>query len=540
MFLLFRFSLAFCVVADALLEMGLDFFTPQEREEIVVLAQDKHSQSFQYYQENVGRYEALETLLGLIDDHTHELTNFAWLALVKPQIQAWLQAVRGNSSDILAAFDDEACLWLPTVLDELFAMAISTDDPNEISFAHEAYSAASMALSFSSCCQKLVAREFSGRLTGLLTQDGPWELQGTRPDLFWACSEWPFWGPQRGICGSGLRGMLWETVLANKAYQLYNVFEPLTVQYVFMPLCILETYTQAIEGAFYRDKFFDPYGACAPTQLAYAIDHLIVAGGEVRAHQVFDRASSFRVPGKGSLLKWTSIHATSIYFMSGTAQWPWWQLHPSISPYIEFLENNVELLASERENSTQAAQYKSDFFPMTSRGLVWRGVDFWLGGQGHDVEACQFSPNTCDKLKALGWQPSDDIVTRKQSWSIVAPGSSMGGHSGQHQRINIQICIHGCEDSELHLNGEVVPYRRGKAIAWQDGWRHEVLNHGVEERWVFMITVPHPEFEDAWIRSRGHWPSVHKIVTRSSPTVPFDPRWKAQSPWDRASKHIVS
>jgi len=88
----------------------------------------------------------------------------------------------------------------------------------------------------------------------------------------------------------------------------------------------------------------------------------------------------------------------------------------------------------------------------------------------------------------------------------------MGGHSGQSLRINVQMCVHGCDGAELHLNGTVVPYRRGKAIAWQDGWRHEILNSGEEPRWVFMITIPHPELEDAFARADWDWPKVHESL----------------------------
>lgn len=71
-------------------------------------------------------------------------------------------------------------------------------------------------------------------------------------------------------------------------------------------------------------------------------------------------------------------------------------------------------------------------------------------------------------------------------------------HSGQAMRINVQLCVSGCEGSTLVLNGEETPFVRGKAIAWQDGWRHEIVNAGSEARYVFMFTLAHPELQ--WAR----------------------------------------
>jgi len=122
-----------------------------------------------------------------------------------------------------------------------------------------------------------------------------------------------------------------------------------------------------------------------------------------------------------------------------------------------------------------------------------------LGDDERAKDSCKKAVKTCRLLEEeYGWNSKEDYSQSRWSWSVVRPGGNMGGHTGQAMRLNVQICAQGCENAELHLNGQVVPYVRGKALAWQDGWRHEVWNHDAEKsRWVFMMTLPHPDYEEA-------------------------------------------
>eukprot|EP00930_Biecheleria_cincta_P045671 TRINITY_DN31477_c0_g1_i1.p1 TRINITY_DN31477_c0_g1~~TRINITY_DN31477_c0_g1_i1.p1 ORF type:complete len:538 (+),score=82.55 TRINITY_DN31477_c0_g1_i1:152-1765(+) len=490
-----------------------------------------HRNSFQFYFDGLDRDESHLALQNLIRTHRNEFPNFGWMEIVLPQLEAWASAVTSDSSD-LPLLDEEACRWVPEFLHEVYLTFLMTDDTHEMDYANSVYEAGALALARTSCCRRLVEEEFKAKLKSLVLSDEPWRTPANRPDMFWSCTEWPFWGPKRGKVLSGTRGTLWEAVLNQGDYRLYSVSEALTAQYALMPFCLIKTFKYSSEAIFERSRFFDPYADCTRTQLSYAIDHLILAGQPRRAREVFELATSFKVPGKSALITWTSLHATAIGFVPTVAQWPWWQLHPTIKPYVRFLEENLELLASELQGAALVPQYEEDNFPSTSRGLVWRGVDFWVGG-GHDETNCKSAPRTCEKLRELGFQSSDEIVTRKQGWSIVSPGQRMGGHSGQHLRINIQMCVHGCSGAELHLSDLVVPYVRGKAIAWQDGWRHEVLNRGDTERWVFMLTVPHPDLEAAWQAGSGFWPLCHEILQSDSAKDSFAYASKAQGPWDR-------
>lgn len=117
------------------------------------------------------------------------------------------------------------------------------------------------------------------------------------------------------------------------------------------------------------------------------------------------------------------------------------------------------------------------------------------------AENCRLAPRTCSALAARLpiLQTLEDSrgkslrrISIRAMFTVIKGRQPMGEHSGQAARINLQMCVSGCEGAELWLNGEVHKYVEGRAFAWQDGWRHEVVNRGAEERWVLMITLPHP------------------------------------------------
>ena len=69
---------------------------------------------------------------------------------------------------------------------------------------------------------------------------------------------------------------------------------------------------------------------------------------------------------------------------------------------------------------------------------------------------CALAPRTCKALRSLGWTKEGEILGRKQGWSVVKPGRQLGGHTGQALRINVQLCVFGCEEAILLLNGSAV------------------------------------------------------------------------------------
>eukprot|EP00928_Gymnodinium_smaydae_P015514 TRINITY_DN15739_c0_g1_i1.p1 TRINITY_DN15739_c0_g1~~TRINITY_DN15739_c0_g1_i1.p1 ORF type:complete len:611 (-),score=119.89 TRINITY_DN15739_c0_g1_i1:1536-3368(-) len=445
----------------------------------------------------------------------------------------------GKEAEAARVAEEEACGWMIPFMTDLsnHLLAAPSEAREATLIVHEGLS---RVLGLTRCCQTMVAAKYETVFLQLATasSDESWRLRDEWVHL-WRCMEYSFWGEDHGRIRSGLRGWLWEVVMREMDYRLYGVYESLTVQFVQMPLCVHRTLVREDRTRTQQDAFFEPYADCVPTHMSYAVDHLILAGHSRRALDVYDLARSMRHRGR-ELVQWSSVYNTAVMFLPYIASCPWWQLHPEITGYVDFLERHYETIASERANMEAFSQYQEDAFPATSRGLAWRAVDFYMDGRlGDDV--CAVAPRTCELLGTLSWANSGEVgqmpVRRKMAWNVVAPGKRLGGHSGQTLRINVQLCVFGCEGAELHLNGDVIPYVAGKVFAWQDGWRHEVINRGSRPRWVFMITLPHPEFQQAWDAFGGDWAQTYARLRtpRESPQ-----RCPTSSPWARGRSRLTS
>eukprot|EP00927_Polykrikos_kofoidii_P072154 TRINITY_DN68304_c0_g1_i1.p1 TRINITY_DN68304_c0_g1~~TRINITY_DN68304_c0_g1_i1.p1 ORF type:complete len:554 (-),score=30.14 TRINITY_DN68304_c0_g1_i1:206-1867(-) len=518
-------------------------FTDEDFSELARLVSSTYFAIRSQWLDVVGIKSAVITLRdnvkSLMKTSPDEFRNLEWVAA---QADGWLSALETDDRTLLERYEYESCILIPELLSGIYEAFLMTSDAELTELLEQfrsTYQAGSIVLSMTpSCCKNVVNARLTNELKNLYRQEKPWTLKANTNDLFWLCLEHPFWSDD-GRFKIGVRGLLWQVAVEANNRDMYAVFEPLTVQISFMPLCILRTFEYRDTSAKHKSIFDYAYSNCAPTQMAYAIDHLLLSGTPKRAEEAFQLMSSFSIKGR-SLVNWTSFHATSIAYVPNVAQWPWWQNHPKIKPYVNFLEGIFDILSSECYPTEKGPDFQDDFFPATSQGGIWSGLDFWTGEakdpeKGYSMLAqCAVRPRTCAAMESLGWRAEDDIITRKQGYSIVAPRERMGGHSGQHLRINIQMCVSGCEGAVLHLNGSAIRYVPGKALAWQDGWRHEITNSGSAARWVFMITVPHPDLEVAWQRGAGHWPWVYhhlKNETVGEETVRI--LESTASPWAR-------
>ena len=79
-------------------------------------------------------------------------------------------------------------------------------------------------------------------------------------------------------------------------------------------------------------------------------------------------------------------------------------------------------------------------------------------------------------------------------------------HFGQDVRVNVHLCLVGCNASEITVAGETLPYSDGSFFAFEDRADHEIFNRGSEDRLNLVIGVLHPDFapEAREFPTRGH------------------------------------
>mmetsp|Transcript_68729 Transcript_68729/g.201224 ORF Transcript_68729/g.201224 Transcript_68729/m.201224 type:complete len:625 (-) Transcript_68729:81-1955(-) len=471
----------------------------------------------------------VEAVLAIVEQYRRSRSNTALSSLAaKAQEsggrvlwQRW-QGLAGNLAMWASGTGSEGdiCLELPALRDDLALMgATAGAEPFEGSFG--VLRLIAEALGLAECCRSALREWLRPALATLVEkEDVPWRFMDEWREL-WGCMEWAFWGKDGGDGWTGIKGKLWEAVLMSNHVLLYGVTEPLTVQLAFMPLCAQPTLWH---NRLRLEKFEhqNDWDWCVERALMNAGDHLLLAGRRARAEEMRTFVREFRSPasngGSARLLYWRTFHNMGASVFPRLTAWPWWQLHPGVARVVDFLEENFDLIASERHKVENHPELERDAYPFSgSSDKSWRALHFvqhdkWL------EDRCALAPQTCEAFRQQGFLAAGldacgsrrSGVNERLMWSVVDPHAMIATHSGEAVRINIQMCVHGCDGAKLYLNGTTVPYHRGKVIAFQDSFRHTIVNRGDTPRWVFQITVTHPDLGRAWHEECGHWPSAHR------------------------------
>eukprot|EP00928_Gymnodinium_smaydae_P004740 TRINITY_DN11613_c0_g4_i1.p1 TRINITY_DN11613_c0_g4~~TRINITY_DN11613_c0_g4_i1.p1 ORF type:complete len:572 (+),score=48.79 TRINITY_DN11613_c0_g4_i1:111-1826(+) len=376
--------------------------------------------------------------------------------------------------------------------------------------AHEAgthlLSAVVRAIGYSNRCRSTIRRQLHSALLEFSDANVSWRPTG-RFHVLLGCMEHAFW--------EGLRQHLWNRVLNNGDLRHYALSEGLTVQFVLgAPLCAQLTLRQRMRVA--NDLVDIPWvhpgvADCAEYHLAQALDHLELAGEKGRAAEAFQLATRSAAP----IVHWQSVHEAGVmcnafpFLFAST----WWQFHDDISGIVKLLESHSKMLAAEARVLSDALPRQHAYVTINRDDID--GTPAW---SSLDVNATRHtSPKTYNFVKRnrmlLESERHVPGIKWKAMWSVLEPGAQLNAHSGHRARINIQVCVLGCAGSMLSIGGFEVPYLFGKALAWQDSFRHSVVNRGREPRWNFHVTRAHPDVLRVWgDRKTLGWHGVQRLL----------------------------
>lgn len=137
-----------------------------------------------------------------------------------------------------------------------------------------------------------------------------------------------------------------------------------------------------------------------------------------------------------------------------------------------------------------------DAFPGIIKGGKWSLVQGYTIDMGWNASFAQSAPYTYSLFKDRfqssrpGGNPSYRGKYRANDEMLVFFGISPGGwvpiHHGQDQRINMQLCLFGCENAHLVAQGHRHQYRAGELVAFDDAGDHEMHNEDPERARVVL------------------------------------------------------
>ena len=156
------------------------------------------------------------------------------------------------------------------------------------------------------------------------------------------------------------------------------------------------------------------------------------------------------------------------------------------------------------------AVFSGDVWPSIITQKRWQGLRLYAAGYGWNAAACAQLPAACGLLRGRlasehpqvrDWLfgpfrglPNDEEVTL----FALHPRSEVPVHSGQYGRLNLHLCLLGCEEAYLELGGgprrggQRIHYRAGEMIAFDDALQHGVENLGASTRIMLAIGSLHP------------------------------------------------
>lgn len=169
---------------------------------------------------------------------------------------------------------------------------------------------------------------------------------------------------------------------------------------------------------------------------------------------------------------------------------------PAAFWFVGLLEANY--LAIRRELDALTAAGGKGFVPVDEPlldGGRWDQVVLYEGGRRFD-RACELLPFTASVVaqipEATGLGPG--VVTL--SW--LHPGAHIVPHCGHsNSALRVHLGIQVPDGPRIRVGEEMLTWREGRCIVFDDSFEHEVWHDGEESRLVLLLDVPHPDLDPA-------------------------------------------
>jgi aspartyl/asparaginyl beta-hydroxylase (cupin superfamily) len=139
--------------------------------------------------------------------------------------------------------------------------------------------------------------------------------------------------------------------------------------------------------------------------------------------------------------------------------------------------------------------------PLLGKGR-WDQVIFYETGQRF-ADACDRFPVTAGVIEGIPEASSGGPGVVTLSW--LHPGAHIKPHCGgsnARQRVHLGLVVP--EGPRMRVGDQILRWREGDCLVFDDSFEHEVWHEGVEPRVVLLMDVSHSELDDSirdWILS---------------------------------------
>jgi len=164
-------------------------------------------------------------------------------------------------------------------------------------------------------------------------------------------------------------------------------------------------------------------------------------------------------------------------------------------PEAKFLEKNFDTLLEDYQLVIKEGRLKIHPEKLADNAGEWQIFTLYSGG----VENTN-NTKLVPKTKALLVQSVNSAITMSAGltyFSVLIPGGHVKVHYGAfNHRIRIHIGLETPPGAKIVLMDEEVFWKRGKALVFDDSFRHEVFHDGNTPRAVFIADIWHPDLSE--------------------------------------------
>lgn len=301
-------------------------------------------------------------------------------------------------------------------------------------------------------------------------------------------------------------------ILDHEALDLHEASAVLTTALAKHPDCLKKTRWQ-LETVGPGPGSMGPLTAytvplCAANHFSMAVQRLKVGGFWRRAREVFAEATTLQLEGGQRPVPWSTFGATPRILAVGLRSQPFWQRDPAIRKLVALLRRHWGPLLEELRGLLSSGRFPRgvDAYQDLKRQGTWGALPLYSCIGGLKASKCALAPVACKMLEVA---LRDGLFLRDPRYCLnpeferagylsLEPNTSIPWHSDTNGRLNIHVGLQGTEGAWLSVGEEApVPWRDGEVLAFQDSFDHYARHEGGQTRFVFFITVAHPDWASA-------------------------------------------